>query len=707
MSQTVSSQNHRGWFIQQLSRLPTGHRSRWVVLAVWLAIIAIAGPLGDVASVERNDAAVTLPRESDSLAVVQVQERYGGSELHPAVVVAYREGGLTEADVERLAAQQQTLASQYAAVPVSDLEQSSDGTTVFFAIPLDFDASDDPLADLSAIRAYVTEQADGMDVYVTGPAGFTADLVAVFDGIDVTLLLGSVLVVAVLLLLTYRSPFLWLLPLLTVGVAHVTAMAAVFLLARDAGLIVSGLSGGILPILVFGVGTDYAFLIIARYREELRRETSTVLAMQRALRSAMPAIAASSSTCIAGLLCLSVAGTDQIRALGIIGALGIACALVAMVTLLPALLLVTGRRVFWPFVPRVGDAADAPRGVWAAVGRRVARAPRLVGGVTVAVLAVMALGVTTISTLLPLENQFRDVPESIAGQQAIDRAFPGGVTAPAVVIAEAGSEAAVERAISETPGVARSQSRVIGEHVAFDVTLDAAPGSSAAFEAVRALRASVAEVDRASAIVGGPDAQTLDTQDGANRDLVIIVPLVLLVVLTLLILLLRSVVAPVVLVGTVLLSFAAALGISLLVFQHLFDIPALEPSVPLLAFVFLVALGVDYNIFLMTRVQEEARRRANRDAVIAGLAVTGGVITSAGLVLAATFSVLTVLPLVMMMQLGFIVAFGVLLDAIIVRSVLVPAIAMSAGDRIWWPLRIERVQEHRRTLVARAVAEQG
>jgi RND superfamily putative drug exporter len=414
--------------------------------------------------------------------------------------------------------------------------------------------------------------------------------------------------------------------------------------------------------------------------------------MRRALRSAMPAIAGSSSTCIVGLLCLAVAGTDQIRGLGVIGALGITSALIAMLTLLPALLLVTGRRVFWPFVPVAGEAPAEPRGLWSAIGKRVARAPRRVGALTAMVLATLALGVFALDTQLALEDQFRDEPESITGQYIVSASFAGGATAPAIVVSNMAAEAAVAQTIERTSGVAAVQSRPLGDRVAFDVTLDAAPGSAAAFTTIEALRAALRGVPGAAAVVGGPDAETLDQQRGATQDLRLIVPLVLAAVLVLLVLLLRSLVMPVVLVGTVLLSFTAALGASVLLFEHVFGFGAVESSIPLLAFVFLVALGVDYNIFLMTRVQEEARRLPMREAVIGGLAATGGVITSAGLVLAATFSVLTVLPLVSMVQMGVIVAFGVLLDAIVVRSILVPAIALSAGDRIWWPLPMARIR---------------
>jgi putative drug exporter of the RND superfamily len=503
------------------------------------------------------------------------------------------------------------------------------------------------------------------------------------------LLLASAAVVAVLLLFTYRSPFVWLVPLLAVAFANQAASGAVYGLAKHAGLTVNGQSGGILPVLVFGAGTDYALLLIARYREELRRHEDKHEAMAFALGKAGPAVLASGGTVIMGLLCLLVADLNSNRSLALVGALGIAGALCAMLTLLPAVLVIFGRRLFWPFVPRFGSAPHEESGVWSRIGRAVSPRPRPVWIGTALVLGVLALGLLGLNTNLSQEDSFRNTVDSITGQQLLAASFPAGAGAPSTVIARAGAADAVQAAISDTPGVAAVRpSGQAGELVSYAVTLNAEPSTRAAFDSVEVLRSRVHAVPNAEAIVGGSDAVNLDVARANSHDRKVVMPLVLLVVLLILALLLRAIVAPVLLILTVVLSFAAALGTGVLVFKHIFHFGGVDPSIPLLAFVFLVALGIDYNIFLMSRVHEESATLGTRAGILRGLAVTGGVITSAGLVLAATFGVLGVLPLVSMTELGFIVAFGVLLDTSIVRSVLVPALCMDLDRRIWWPSRL-------------------
>ncbi|HEY8447274.1 MAG TPA: MMPL family transporter [Thermomicrobiales bacterium] len=684
----------RGGFLSRLAGIPAGRRTKWIVLVVWLVVLAAVSPFaGKLSEVEENETSAWLPESAESLKVHNLLAEFPEGETFPAVIVYYREEGLTDADRARIEADRQTLVDLYPEAPASPAIPSEDGKAVIITVPFpsqnneQLERANDAVEE---IRDTLVE-GDGLQIKVTGPAGFTHDLANVFSGIDSTLLLATASVVTVLLLLTYRSPFLWLIPLLTVAFAHQSATAAVYGLAKHAGITVNGQSGGILPVLVFGAGTDYALLLIARYREELRRHEDKHVAMARALRQAGPAILASAGTVVIGLLCLLAADLNSNQSLGPVGATGIVAALIAMITLLPAFLVIFGRRIFWPFVPRYGSESHEESGLWAKVGRWVGGRPRPVWIGTVAVLAVLALGLIGINTNLAQADQFRDEPDAITGSKLIARSFPAGASQPATVIANREAAEAVQAAIAETAGVARVEPAGETETlVSFSVTLDAEPASDAAFETIDRLRDRVHAVPGADALVGGPDAESLDVARANSRDREIVMPLVLAVVLVILAVLLRAIVAPVLLIATVVLSYGAALGASTLVFDHIFGFAAVEGSVPLLGFVFLVALGIDYNIFLMSRVHEESARLGTRSGMLKGLAVTGGVITSAGLVLAATFAVLGVLPLVSMTEMGFLVAFGVLLDTFIVRSILVPALTFDLGRRIWWPSRLSR-----------------
>jgi RND superfamily putative drug exporter len=678
--------------LARLTTLPSGKRAKWLIVLAWIIVVAVVSPFAaKLTDVQKNDATAWLPGNAESLKVSQLEAQFPGGDTQPAVVVYHRAGGLTDADRAAAEADRQALAQRFPDTPPSDVVPSEDGAALLYAIPLHATADDDPQADVKAIRAAVKQSAQsaGLDVKVTGPAGFVADLIDVFGGIDVTLLLASAAVVAVLLLFTYRSPFVWLVPLLAVAFANQAASGAVYGLAKHAGLTVNGQSGGILPVLVFGAGTDYALLLIARYREELRRHEDKHEAMAVALGKAGPAVLASGGTVIMGLLCLLAADLNSNRSLALVGALGIAGALCAMLTLLPAVLVIFGRRLFWPFVPRFGSAPHEESGAWSRIGRAVSHRPRPVWIGTAVVLGVLALGLFGLNTNLSQEDSFRNTVDSITGQQLLAASYPAGAGAPSTVIARADAADAVQAAISDAPGVASVRpSGVAVELVSYSVTLNADPSTPAAFDSVELLRERVHAVPNAEAIVGGSDAVNLDVAKANSHDRKVVMPLVLLVVLIILALLLRAIVAPVLLILTVVLSFAASLGTGVLVFKHIFHFGGVDPSIPLLAFVFLVALGIDYNIFLMSRVHEESATLGTRAGTLRGLAVTGGVITSAGLVLAATFAVLGVLPLVSMTELGFIVAFGVLLDTSIVRSVLVPALCMDLDRRIWWPSRL-------------------
>ena len=680
----------RGIFWSLITK-PAGRRGKWITLLFWIVLVAsispFAGKLGDV---ENNDAAAWLPESAESLKVSEIVSQAHPDDTVPAVIVYHRDGGLTAADQATIEQDRQALAVQFNGNDISATVQSQDTQAAFYTITL-IDHDDDVGDQVATIRDLVNDDDSGLEAKVTGPAGFNKDFMDAFGGLDSTLLLATAAVVAVLLLITYRSPILWMLPLITVALADQTAMALVYGLAKHAGVTVNGQSAAILPILVFGVGTDYALLLLARYREELHRHRDHHIALTVAVQRAAPAILASAATVIVGLLCLLSADLHSNKSLGPVGAVGILLALLGMLTILPALLAIIGRRVFWPFTPKPGTDTHEESGLWSAVGRRVARKPRKVWIGTAIVLAVMALGLTQIDSTLSQENSFRKTPEAIAGQTLLSESFPAGSGAPNNVVANSIAAGAVQQAIADTPGVVGVE--VAGTYqnlTLFDVTLAAEPSSKAASDTIDDLRASVHAVPGANAMVGGSDAETRDIAHANAHDRMVVIPAVLAVVFLILCLLLRSLVAPLMLIGTVILSYAAALGASIIIFEQVFGFHGIDSSLPLLGFVFLVALGIDYNIFLMSRVHEEAQHLGTRAGMLKGLAVTGGVITSAGIVLAATFSVLTIMPLVQMVEIGFLVAFGVLLDTLIVRSVLVPALTFDLGHRIWWPSRLSR-----------------
>lgn len=676
----------------------TNRRNKYIVLLVWVVILAVASPFAaKLVDVENNDAVAWLPGSAESLKVSEVQHQFSDSDTMDAVVVYHRDGGLTAEDEAKIDADRAALSEAFPDVALGPIQTSDDGQAAIYSIPVLADEENEESdlgGDVETIRELVGDVDGGLSVAVTGPAGYLTDMASVFDGIDSTLLMATASVVTILLLITYRSPILWLLPLATVAFAHQSASAFVYGLAETVGITVNGQSAGILPVLVFGAGTDYALLLIARYREELRRNEDKHVAMRQALRHAGPAILASGGTVIAGLLCLLVADLNSNRGLGPIGAAGVLCAMLAMLTLLPAFLMLAGRRVFWPFVPVYGSGVDEPiKNLWSRIGSRISGRPRPVWVGTAIVLAVMALGLLQIDPSLSQDESFRTEPEALIGQQLISESFPGGAGTPNTIVTNTTQADAVEEVAREVPGVAsvfQTGSSTDGSLTALMVTFDAEPSSPEAFDTVDALRAAVHAVPGADAMVGGPDAEARDVYEAVKRDSMVIMPLVLLVVLIILGLLLRAVVAPLVLVATVVLSFGAALGASVLVFDHIFGFGGMDPTVALLGFVFLVALGIDYNIFLMSRVHEEAKQLGTRAGMLKGLAVTGGVITSAGVVLAATFAVLGVLPLVTFAEIGFLVAFGVLLDTLVVRTVLVPALTFDIGSRIWWPSRLSR-----------------
>ncbi|SFM61145.1 putative drug exporter of the RND superfamily [Streptomyces sp. cf124] len=673
-----------------------------LLIAVWLVVGGVLGPYaGRLGEVATNDQAAFLPRSAESTEVITAQRAFRQDETLPAIVV-WTGDGLAErrAPAGRLLA---SLAdTPGVAGPVSPAFLSKDGDALQGVVPLRTDLGDALPDTLDRIRA-TAERLPGTTVQLAGPAASQADLADAFAGIDGLLLGVALLTVLVILLLVYRSVLLPLVIILGAVFALGLACAVVYALADRGVVRVDGQVQGILSILVIGAATDYALLLTARFREELTDRADRVTAMRAALRQSWGAIVASAATVALGLLALLLSDLTNNRALGPVGAIGIGCAVLATLTFLPAVLVALGRAAYWPARPGARTAsARGGEGVWRRVAGLVDRAPRRVWAVTLVVLlAGAAFAPALTSKGVPLDETFVGDAPSVAAQQALGEHFPAGSGNPAVVVADAGRLERVLVAARDTDGVASAtavaasgrpggEPLVVDGRVRVDVTLDAAADGDAAKRTVARLRTALHAVPGADALVGGYTAQQYDTLRTAERDRTLIVPVVLAVILLILVGLLRSLLLPVLLVATVALNFLATLGVSALVFRHVFGFTGTDPSVPLYGFVFLVALGVDYNIFLMSRVREETLRHGTRQGVLRGLVSTGGVITSAGVVLAATFAALGVIPLAFLAQIAFIVAFGVLLDTLVVRSLLVPALVRDIGERAWWPGRAGR-----------------
>ncbi len=562
-----------------------------------------------------------------STQALKLQDHFTSKNLNPAVVVYVRPSGLTPADLAEIAADAKRFATLKDAGKVIGPIPSRDRQAAEVLIEAHLGFSSGITNFVNRVHGIGSSGDPGLHVYVTGPAASAADSVKIFKGIDSTLLYATLGVVIVLLLLTYRSPILWLLPIMSAGVSLIAAEAVIYELVVHEGLVVNGQTAGILVVLVLGASTDYALLLIARYREELRRHEDRHEAMAVALRRAGPAIFASGLTVIAGMLCLLVADSADISGLGPVAAIGIAVGMLAMITLLPALLVITGRWVFWPLRPRYGSDDPTSRGPWARIGTRIARHPRPVWIITALLLAVASLGLIGFRFgALTQAQSYRGTPSAVAGEKVLAQHFPAGAGEPVYVIGKAQGAAQLRAALARTRGIAAvSPPQVKDGLVLLQGTLAVPPDSPAAYAVVSRVRAAVHAIPGAEAKVGGATAINADVQHYAIRDRKVIIPLVLLVVLIILGLLLRAVVAPLILIGTVILSFAAALGLSALAFRHVFGFAGADNSMPLFAFVFLVALGIDYNIFLMTRVREESLKSGTRRGMLAGLAATGGV----------------------------------------------------------------------------------
>lgn len=678
------------------TRVIVGRRTKYLVLLFWIVMFAGFGSLaGKLTDAQKNDAQSWLPGNAESTQALVQQKAFRSPNTFDAVVIYDRSSGLTEADKREIAADK----IAYEGVGNIDGEiggpiYSRDGRAAEIVIPLNLGHNGwnkaGPIADK---MRDIGRGTPGLAMHVTGPAGYAADFSDAFKGLDDRLLFAALGVVIVMLLLTYRSPVLWLLPVVSAGVALSVAMGVVYLFAKN-GLTVNGQSQGILTVLVFGAGTDYALLLVARYREELRRHQDRHEAMALALHRAGPAIFASGTTVILGLITLLLAEMESTKGLGPVAAIGVVVALASMLTLLPALLVICGRWVFWPKRPRFGSVEPTTSGFWARTGRRVGRHPRYVWLGTAAALVVLSFGIIDLNANgLSNKDSFRTTPDAVVGEQVLTGHFPAGSGTPVAVLARADSIDQVAQALGTVPGIVPdsvTEPRIAGGEAYLEATMNKPADSDAGYAVVERVRDVVHDISGADALVGGGSAINLDVNNATKHDQNVIIPIVLVVVFLVLAVLLRAVVAPLVLIGTVVLSFGAALGLSAIFFKHVFGFAGTSTDFPLFVFVFLVALGIDYNIFLMTRVREETLKHGTRTGALIGLGATGGVITSAGFVLAGTFAVLGTLPMVGFAEIGFTVAVGVLLDTLIVRSVLVTALNLDLGDRMWWPSALSR-----------------
>lgn len=703
----ISAGPHPGGMRDRHSR-PGVRLRRWLVPALlvvgWLVLGSVAGPFsGRLSEVQQNDSATFLPAEAESTRVLELQKGFNPSEAVPAVIVYEFDHPVDEAALGAVAADIEAIKAIPGVAPdVAGPIPSEDGLAVTVIADVVSQDDTEPAAAVVAMRAALQDspaRALGAEVYVTGPLGYLADFAEAFGEIDGLLLLVALAVVLVILLIVYRSPILPVVVLLTALFALSAASMVIYLLADHGVVTLNGQAQGILFILVIGAATDYSLLVVARFREELRRTEYQVDAMGRTLRGTWEAIVASAGTVALGVLTLLLSDLTSNRGLGPVAAIGVLFAMVAALTFLPAVLVMLGRRAYWPAKPKLDmSGPDAHvSGLWARVARFVDERTRVVlAGSLLILLGLAAFLPAFKADGVPTSEFFMAQVESTQGQDALARHFPAGSGSQTIVIGPAADLAAMTSVISANDGVAsvvpvtagppgpQAQPLVVDGNVQLQATLVDQADSAAAEQTVEALRTQLDAVSP-QALVGGTTAIALDTNTATRHDLRVIIPAVLLVTFLVLTLLLRALVAPLLLIATVVLSFAATLGLAAIVFYGIMDLPGADASVPLFAFVFLAALGVDYNIFLMTRAREETMQVGNRAGVLRALAVTGGVITSAGLVLAATFSALAVLPLLFLFQIAFIVATGVLIDTILVRSLVVPAAVILIGPKTWWP----------------------
>jgi RND superfamily putative drug exporter len=692
---------------RQIAGKLTGPVTKWIVLGAWLVIFVVSGSLSaKLTDVQNNEASSWLPESAESTKVLDELSSTVDPNAIPTLVVYDRPDGLTDDDFAAMDEQAAEIAkvdgvtsdgvlspnvAEQQNAPVQLVSEDGEVAYLYFT----FNFGENGWNDIPPAAEDVREiaQIDGVTVHLAGYGGQAADSAEAFEGIDTNLILATLVVVIIILLLTYRSPVLWILPILGAVFAFVTSSAVVYLLAKYADLTVNAQSQAIMGILVIGAGTDYALLLVARYREELRRHEDRHEAMAFALHRAAPAIIASAATVAVGMLCLVFAELNSTAGLGPVNAVAIGVTVLVMVTLLPALLVICGRWIFWPARPSFGSAEPTSRGFWAKVGNRISPRPRRVWVITAALLAIACLGLFRLDASgLSTEDTYTKEFDSVKGQKVLTEHGLADNSNTIQVVANTDAVTDAQESLSGIEGLGQpTPAQEVGDGRSYwESTISADISSPEAFAIVEAARAAVHDVSGADALVGGGAAFYLDTKVASNRDNLVIIPIVLLVVFMILVILLRALAAPLILMATVVLSFGAALGISALLFEFVFGFAGSDPGFPLFAFVFLVALGVDYNIFLMTRVREESATLGTRRGSLVALSSTGGVITSAGLVLAATFLVLGSIPVVFLAEIGIAVALGVMLDTMIVRSVLVTAINLDLGGKIWWQSKLDR-----------------
>jgi RND superfamily putative drug exporter len=668
----------------------------WLGVALWAVATVLLVPLaGKTADVTSTDPTLALARSAEvTRALARERDAFPGTDTPVAVVVYVRDSGITAADRSTVDADRAAFTPFSRDNRVDPAVLSADRKALLLSFPISADTRTAPKL-VKRLKDQLADTPAGLQVAVTGSAGALGDADEAFGGVESTLLLAAAGVVAVLLLITYRSPVLWIVPLVSVGLASQLATGVGYLLGRYGGVTLTDSAIPVTVVLVFGAGTDYALLLIARYREELRRHADRYAAMAVAWRRSFPAILASAATVVVGMLCLLAGELNEVRGFGPVAAAGILVTFAVMTTLLPALLVILGRWLFWPFVPRYSPAATPDRAQhrsWRRLADAIGRRPRPIWIGTTLALAALTVGVFGLRLGQPADQVFTKDVGSVVGQRLIEAHFPGGTSYPARIIAAARNADQVVAAAAAVPGVATAGpagTSADGRWVLVDAVLADPPDSAAAKATVNRLRAAVHAVPGADALVGGQTATTMDIRQAAIRDDLIVMPLILVVVLAVLVLLLRALVAPLILTASVVLSFAAAMGAVGLAVRAI-GYPGMDPGLPLWGYLFLVTLGVDYTIFLMTRAREEVGKVGNREGVLSALTVTGGVITSAGVVLAATFATLLLLPAVQALHIGLIVATGVLLDTFVVRTLLVPTLAVDLGSRLWWPSRPAR-----------------
>ena len=698
-----------------------------IIIFIWFGASGVFGPLfGSLSTVQENDNSAFLPDNAESTQASKIITKFAADQTQTIPTLVLYLGTIDDSKVADLNAHLAKLGST--SIKGSDVAiskylipgqpifafASQDKKALLVSLPLTFDSTEDLLPNKEPVLPQIIEtlredsaayaKANGLTSNVTGVGALLGDLFGAFGGIDSALLLTTLGVVAIILIVVYRSPVLWILPLFSSVIALSTAGGIVYLLAKDNAIDLSGQSQGILSVLVLGAATDYALLLISRYREELHHFESRFDAMKAAYKGVFEPILASGITVIVSLLVLLLSELSNNRGLGPVGAIGIAASMITILTLLPALLVVFGRWIFWPRIPHFDGENSQLKGAWAKIGASVEKRPRKLWLVTSAVLIVLAGFSTTLNAKgLSTADAFTKKQDSVIGLELLGEHFPGGAGQPTEVVIKENQIAAVTTALLSVEGVATVEpvrqgisrpdqpvppTKILDGQVILNATLSLNPDSTEARDLIPQIRAAVHAIDP-SILVGGSTAVAFDTDVAADRDNKTIIPLVLILITIILGLLLRSILSALLLLSTVVLSYFATLGACQLVFEHIFNFKGADTSFPLFAFIFLVALGIDYNIFLMTRVREESGKIGTRAGVIKGLTVTGGVITSAGIVLAATFAVLGILPLVFLAELGFAVAFGVLLDTLIVRTILVPALAYDIGGKIWWPSKLQ------------------